>query len=92
MPEFDDYGSKVKEPQKHVDLVTPDCTKKKALLQQLLCITNRSPFSQIIYPFILNARKLRLNLWIIEGVEKMTKQEMQILYMGSDLSRYYLED
>ena len=47
-----------------------------------------SPFS----PIIRNVWRLRLNLWIIKGEEKTTKQEIKIIYMGRDLSRYYVED
>jgi hypothetical protein len=35
---------------------------------------------------------MRLNLWIIKGEEKTTKQEMQIMYFGRDFSRYYVKD
>jgi hypothetical protein len=35
---------------------------------------------------------LRLNVWIIRGKEKTTKQEIKIIYMGRDLSGYYIED
>ena len=47
-----------------------------------------SPF----FPIIRNVWRLRLNVWIIKGEEKTTKQEIKLLYMGSDLSKHYLED
>lgn len=39
-----------------------------------------------------NIKRLRLNVWLIKGEDKTTKQELKIIYMGRDLSKHYIED